>query len=205
MNAFYNRASFIKSVAKLNQLPKDEGYEVAFAGRSNAGKSSALNCLTQQRQLAKTSKTPGRTQLINLFQLDEHRRLVDLPGYGYAKVPIDMKIEWQKTLAKYLETRLCLKGLILLSDIRHPLKALDQIMIEWAVRSKLPIHILLTKSDKLKKGAAKKSLLETSRICKDYHSDITIQMFSSLNNSGLDECYHVLDEWFELGAQNKDR
>jgi len=115
----YTKAEFIKSAAKVSQLPPDLGYEVAFAGRSNAGKSSALNCLTSIKNLARTSKTPGRTQLINLFSLDDERRLVDLPGYGYAKVALKIKLEWQKNLAHYLETRQSLKGLVLLMDIRH--------------------------------------------------------------------------------------
>lgn len=115
----YSKAVFLKSAARVNQLPEDSGYEVAFAGRSNAGKSSALNCLTNNKNLARTSKTPGRTQLINLFSLDEQRRLVDLPGYGYAKVAMEVKLEWQKNLAHYLEARQCLRGLILLMDVRH--------------------------------------------------------------------------------------
>src|SRR5436190_8476218 len=120
----YAQAIFLKSAARVEQLPSDEGFEVAFAGRSNAGKSSALNCLTGIKNLARTSKTPGRTQLINLFSLDEARRLVDLPGYGYAKVALQIKMEWQKNLARYLEVRHSLKGLVLLMDIRHPLKDL---------------------------------------------------------------------------------
>ncbi|RJG41964.1 YihA family ribosome biogenesis GTP-binding protein, partial [Streptococcus pyogenes] len=137
----YSKAVFLKSAARVNQLPEDSGYEVAFAGRSNAGKSSALNCLTHNKNLARTSKTPGRTQLINLFSLDEQRRLVDLPGYGYAKVAMEVKLEWQKNLAHYLEARQCLRGLILLMDVRHPLKDLDQILVNWALHRELPVHI----------------------------------------------------------------
>src|SRR5262245_48745088 len=129
----YVKAVFLKSAARVSQLPPDLGYEVAFAGRSNAGKSSALNCLTGIKNLARTSKTPGRTQLINLFQLDEERRLVDLPGYGYAKVAMQVKMDWQQNLAHYLEVRNSLKGLVLLMDIRHPLKDLDKMMVDWAL------------------------------------------------------------------------
>src|SRR6186997_2086837 len=138
----YRRAQFLQSAALVKQMPTDLGYEIAFAGRSNAGKSSALNCLTGIRQLARTSKTPGRTQLINLFTLgDEAHRLVDLPGYGYAKVALQIKHDWQKNLAHYLEVRKSLKGLVLLMDIRHPLKDLDKMMIEWACDRELPVHI----------------------------------------------------------------
>ena len=131
LNPLYRQAQFLTSAAALNQLPPDEGIEVAFAGRSNAGKSTVLNVLTGQRQLARTSKTPGRTQLINLFTLDEHRRLVDLPGYGFAQVPQSVKLRWQETLSQYLEQRDCLKGLILLMDSRHPLQALDLNLLDW--------------------------------------------------------------------------
>ena len=125
----YRLATFLKSAALIKQLPHDNGYEVAFAGRSNAGKSTALNTLTIQKRLARTSKTPGRTQLINLFSLDDSRRLVDLPGYGYAEVPIKVKEEWQRTLARYLDVRTCLRGVVLLMDCRHPLQELDRNLI----------------------------------------------------------------------------
>ena len=139
----------------LAQCPNDDGCEIAFAGRSNAGKSSAINTLTRNKGLARTSKTPGRTQLINFFQLDEGKRLVDLPGYGYAKVPIAMKRKWDKHLAEYLQLRQSLAGLILLMDIRHPLQEFDLQMLNWAAQAGLPVHILLTKSDKLKRGPAR--------------------------------------------------
>ncbi|MES9938030.1 MAG: ribosome biogenesis GTP-binding protein YihA/YsxC, partial [Sedimenticola sp.] len=146
MNPFYHQARFLTSAAKLNQSPADEGIEVAFAGRSNAGKSSAINTLCQQRNLARTSKTPGRTQLLNFFTLDEQRRLVDLPGYGYAKVAEKVKLQWQKELAAYLEQRQSLRGIILLVDVRHPLKEFDQQMLDWSAQIDLPVHILLTKA-----------------------------------------------------------
>lgn len=190
-------AKFLKSAAKINQLPEDEGYEVAFAGRSNAGKSSALNCLTDIKQLARISKTPGRTQLINLFELDESRRLVDLPGYGYAKVPKAMKEEWQRTLGLYLESRQCLRGLILLMDIRHPLKELDEMMLHWAIDRELPTHILLTKADKLKRGI----INQTVKMVKERYQlaqGVSVQSFSSLKRQGVDEAHRVMRSWFEM-------
>ena len=148
----YPTASFIISAPTLALCPDDTGAEVAFAGRSNAGKSSAINALTQQNALARTSRTPGRTQLINFFSVmnDESRRLVDLPGYGYAKVPEAVKLEWQKHLAEYLRNRFSLRGLVLLMDVRHPLTEFDQMMLDYADQRGMPVHILLTKADKLK-------------------------------------------------------
>ena len=197
--SFYQQATFVLSAAKLNQLPEDIGYEVAFAGRSNAGKSSALNVITKNRGLAKTSKTPGRTQLINIFSLDEERRLIDLPGYGYAKVSQSIRYRWQETLAEYLETRQCLRGLILLMDIRHPLKELDQAMLNWGFMRGLPVHILLTKSDKLGRGAGLQVLNKITKELKDggLQEMITVQLFSSLNKSGVEEVYKTLDRWME--------
>jgi len=193
----YQQATFLKSAAKVSQLPADTGIEIAFAGRSNAGKSSALNCLTGIRQLARTSKTPGRTQLINLFTLeDEHHRLVDLPGYGYAKVALKIKEEWQRHLAHYLEVRQSLKGLILLMDIRHPLKDLDQMMIDWATSRELPVHILLTKSDKLSRNQAQSTVLQVTKHYELLKGLITVQAFSSLKKQGVDELLQVLDTWF---------
>jgi GTP-binding protein len=193
----YSKAVFLKSAARVNQLPDDSGYEVAFAGRSNAGKSSALNCLTTNKSLARTSKTPGRTQLINLFSLDEERRLVDLPGYGYAKVALQVKTEWQIHLAHYLEVRQCLKGLILLMDVRHPLKELDQMMIDWALNRELPVHILLTKADKLSKSETKNTVLKVRKHYELASHLISIQSFSSLKKEGLDELIQKLNQWYE--------
>ncbi|MFI4919450.1 MAG: ribosome biogenesis GTP-binding protein YihA/YsxC [Legionellales bacterium] len=196
----YSKAVFLKSAARVDQLPEDVGYEVAFAGRSNAGKSSALNCLTGIKSLARTSKTPGRTQLINLFTVDEQRRLVDLPGYGYAKVALQVKMEWQKHLAHYLEVRASLKGLILLMDVRHPLKDLDQMMIDWALNRELPVHILLTKSDKLSRSDVKSCVLKVSKHYQLAQHLITVQAFSSLQKSGVDELIAHLNQWMEFTA-----
>lgn len=193
----YSKAVFLKSAARVNQLPEDQGYEVAFAGRSNAGKSSALNCLTTIKNLARTSKTPGRTQLINLFSLDEQRRLVDLPGYGYAQVALQVKIEWQKHLAHYLEVRESLKGLVLLMDIRHPLKDLDQTMIDWALNRELPVHILLTKADKLSRSEVKNTLLKVRKHYELAAHLISLQSFSSLKKEGVDELIMQLNQWLE--------
>lgn len=193
----YPQTVFLKSAQRLEHLPPDEGCEVAFAGRSNAGKSSALNCLTANKQLARTSKTPGRTQLINLFSLDETRRLVDLPGYGYAKVPQQVKQVWQDTLAQYLETRQCLRGLILLMDCRHPLKDLDQRMIDWAITRPLSVHILLTKTDKLSRSAVNNALSEVRRHYQYVSEYVSVQAFSSHNKTGLDTLVKQLDDWFE--------
>ncbi|HAT1595886.1 TPA: ribosome biogenesis GTP-binding protein YihA/YsxC [Legionella pneumophila] len=193
----YSKAVFLKSAARVNQLPEDSGYEVAFAGRSNAGKSSALNCLTNNKNLARTSKTPGRTQLINLFSLDEQRRLVDLPGYGYAKVAMEVKLEWQKNLAHYLETRQCLRGLILLMDVRHPLKDLDQILVNWALHRELPVHILLTKSDKLSRSEVKNAVLKVRQYYELAEHLVSVQAFSSVKKDGVEELISLLDCWFE--------
>ncbi len=196
----YSQAVFLKSAARVNQLPDDVGYEVAFAGRSNAGKSSALNCLTGIKQLARTSKTPGRTQLINLFSLDESRRLVDLPGYGYAKVALQVKEDWQKHLAHYLEVRQCLRGLIVVMDCRHPLKELDQMMIDWALDREIPVHALLTKADKLNKSEAKNAVAKVKRQYQLLGDLVSAQTFSSLKKEGVDELITRLDSWFEWPA-----
>ncbi len=194
----YSKAVFLKSAARVSQLPDDSGYEVAFAGRSNAGKSSALNCLTGIKNLARTSKTPGRTQLINLFQLDEAHRLVDLPGYGYAKVALRVKMDWQENLAHYLEVRKSLKGLILLMDIRHPLKDLDVMMVDWALDRGLPVHILLTKSDKLSRSEIKNTVSKVRKYYELAQHLITVQSFSSLKKDGIGELIALLNQWMEF-------
>lgn len=190
----YNQATFVTSAANLAACPPESLAEVAFAGRSNAGKSSAINAITNQTRLARISKTPGRTQLINFFGLAEGRFLVDLPGYGFAKVPLSVKNKWQEELEKYLRRRQALCGLVLLSDIRHPLKEFDRMMIDWAVQSGLPLHLLLTKSDKLKRGAAQNTLLAVQKELKPF-SNVTVQLFSSLKNDGVTEVRAKLDEW----------
>ena len=189
------QATFIKSASQVEQCPLDRGFEVAFAGRSNAGKSSALNTLTHAR-LARTSKTPGRTQLINFFGLDEQRRLVDLPGYGYAKVPLALKEHWKEHLDAYLTGRDSLAGLVLVMDIRHPLSDFDRMMLEWSDVSGLPAHILLSKADKLAYGAAKNVLLKVQTIVrKEYGNRATVQLFSAPKRQGLEEAYEVLETW----------
>lgn len=191
----FRKAEFLTSAAKLEQCPEDIGYEVAFAGRSNAGKSSAINAMTDNGKLARTSKTPGRTQLINFFSLDDERRIVDLPGYGFAKVPVAVKDHWQRHLGHYLEERQCLRGLVLLVDIRHPLKEFDRMMIEWSRQGRLPIHILLTKADKLKKGPAKAAQLSVQREVASLGDLATVQTFSSLKRTGVDVLRNQLNGW----------
>ena len=182
----------------MSNAPADFGCEVAFAGRSNAGKSSAINALTSNTKLARTSRTPGRTQLINFFTVADQIRLVDLPGYGFAKVPLKVKQEWNKQLERYLQLRQSLKGLILLMDIRHPLKDYDRQMIEWAVKSEMPVHILLTKSDKLKRGPAKSALFAVQKELQKHERWISIQLFSSLSHDGMDELQRTLNWWLTL-------
>ncbi|RRJ82554.1 ribosome biogenesis GTP-binding protein YihA/YsxC [Aestuariirhabdus litorea] len=191
----YRAASYLKSSPTLALCPPDQGLEVAFAGRSNAGKSSALNALTESSKLARTSKTPGRTQMINFFELDQYRRLVDLPGYGYAKVPEAMKIEWQKHLDEYLSGRQSLCGIVLLMDIRHPLKEFDLTLLNWAHSCQLPAHILLTKADKLKYGAAQKALMEVRKHCKAMPA-VSVQCFSAPKGTGIPELTRQLNQWF---------
>lgn len=194
----YAKTHFILSAPDISHLPVDSGVEIAFAGRSNAGKSSALNTLTNQKGLARTSKTPGRTQLINLFEVEENCRLVDLPGYGYAQVPEAIKRKWQKSLGEYLQKRESLKGLVVLMDIRHPLKDLDQQMIEWAVSVDIPIMLLLTKADKLASGAQKKQVNMVKEAILPFQGDITVAPFSSPKRIGLEALKQKLDEWFSL-------
>ncbi len=194
----FQSAEFITSAPSLKQCPDDVGCEVAFAGRSNAGKSSAINTLTRNKNLARTSKTPGRTQMINFFQLGEDQRLVDLPGYGYAKVPVAMKAQWDRHMAEYLQARKSLGGLILLMDIRHPLQDYDRQMLNWAAQAGLPVHVLLTKSDKLKRGPAQSTLLKVESFLREMDPGITlltVQTFSSLKKLGLPELEAQLNHW----------
>ena len=207
----YSQAEFLISAPDLRRCPVDAGLEIAFAGRSNAGKSSALNRLTEQAKLARTSKTPGRTQLINFFTVADQKRLVDLPGYGFAKVPLAVKKTWEKNLTEYLNNRKSLCGCLLLVDIRHPLQVFDQNFIGWAVDIGLPLHILLTKADKLKRGAAKSAMLNIRKTIQDeYASDrLSIQTFSSLNGAGTAELTQLLNSWFNantpIGMEEKGR
>lgn len=190
------QTQFETSAATLAQCPPEAGIEVAFAGRSNSGKSSALNTLVDHSGLARTSKTPGRTQLINFFSMNEQWKLVDLPGYGYAKVPERLKKEWQANMGEYLEKRECLAGLILVMDVRHPLKEFDVMMLDWARHYDMPVHILLSKSDKLKRGPANNALFAVKKAVKEYGDKISVQLFSSLNKSGVDQAKAVLSAWF---------
>ena len=190
----FSQTQFLTSASALSECPADSEAEVAFAGRSNAGKSSAINSICSQSGLARTSKTPGRTQLINFFAIEPASYLVDLPGYGFAKVPLKVKNRWQKELEKYLSLRKPLVGLILLTDIRHPLKDHDLVMIDWAVKSSLPLHLLLTKSDKLKKGAAQNALLKVRAQTENF-PNVTVQLFSSLKTIGIAEAREVITGW----------
>ena len=168
---------------------------MAFAGRSNAGKSSAINSLTGNPKLARTSRTPGRTQLINFFSLSETQRLVDLPGYGFAKVPLAVKQEWTKQLENYLQKRQSLRGLVLLMDVRHPLQTFDQQMLTWAITAGMPVHILLTKADKLKNGPARNTLLQVQKELRQHGDLVSVQLFSALKHSGHKELIAVLNAW----------
>lgn len=197
------QTTFLTSAPTLKLCPDDMGAEVAFAGRSNAGKSTAINTLTNQKQLARASKTPGRTQMINFFAVrGADKRLVDLPGYGYAAVPEAMKQKWQKELENYLVRRQSLKGLILLTDIRHPLQYFDEQMLHWAKDGGLFVHVLLTKSDKLKFGAAKTTLLQTQKTLERLQLPFSIQLFSSLHKSGVDELAQVIGDLLQLADED---
>jgi GTP-binding protein len=198
-----SKATFTISAPDIRRLPEDTGIEVAFAGRSNAGKSSALNTLTNQKSLARTSKTPGRTQLINVFEVSDTQRLVDLPGYGFAKVPLEMKKKWQKALGEYLEKRDSLKGLVVLMDIRHPLKDLDRNLIEWAAESNLPVLALLTKSDKLSQGKASAEVLKVKKNLAPLNADIKVQAFSSLKRTGAEQANKIICDWLSTGTNEE--
>ena len=195
MSLPFDTTHFLTSAATMAQCPADHGFEFAFCGRSNAGKSSAINYVTRQGKLAKTSKTPGRTQLINFFTLGDQQRLVDLPGYGFAKVPLAVKKKWNQQLERYLQHRQSLRGLIMLMDIRHPLTEPDQQMLGWAITAAMPVHILLTKSDKLKRGPAQSALLSVRAQLSDHAELVSVQLFSSLKNIGVTELGRQLNRW----------
>ena len=198
--SWLRQAEFLMSAPRLELCVDDSGFEIAFAGRSNAGKSSAINTITNQRQLARASKRPGRTQMINFFTLgNPDQRLVDLPGYGYAAVPEAMKLIWQKELERYLIERKSLTGLILLMDIRHPLKDFDQMMLQWAKSRGLFVHILLTKSDKLNRGPANNTLLAVQKQLKSEGLNFSIQLFSALREQGLHDLARVLADRLHYG------
>ena len=201
MQNSYRKAKFLLSCPSLKGCPDDNGYEVIFAGRSNAGKSSAINTLTEQKKLAKVSRTPGRTQHLVFFELDEQRRLVDLPGYGYAKVPDAVKQKWNQNMSEYFDNRNCLKGAILVMDCRHPLKPFDEMMLQWCINNDIDANILLTKSDKLKKGAASSTKLAVKNAVKEF-PNINVQLFSSLKKEGVSELCKYLDKIFELNNES---
>jgi GTP-binding protein len=201
-NPVYYKAHFITSAAKFAQCPKDSTVEVAFAGRSNAGKSSAINTITRQKRLARTSKTPGRTQLINYFALDQGQYLVDLPGYGYAKVPPEIKKQWQKNIENYFQKRRQLKCLIVVMDCRHPLTEHDWQLIEWCQESSVALHCLLTKSDKLSRNEAMKTLFSVQKQLESNAIESTLQLFSASKKTGVDDAHELLDHYFVENATN---
>ncbi|MCG6862314.1 MAG: ribosome biogenesis GTP-binding protein YihA/YsxC [Chromatiaceae bacterium] len=200
MDPFYQRACFAATAARMDLAPPDTGWEVAFAGRSNAGKSSAINAICHQKQLARTSKTPGRTQQLVFFALDEARRLVDLPGYGYAKVSASVKHQWQRLMADYLEQRQSLAGVVLVMDIRHPLTAFDLQMLEWARRINLELLLLLTKSDKLKSGPARMELDRVRKALSEDGTRVQVELFSAQTRMGIEPVHRLLDRWLGIQA-----
>ena len=199
MSLFQN-ISFYTTVNQLRDLPRASGVEVAFAGRSNAGKSSAINTLAKRDRLAYVSKTPGRTQHINFFRVGDDNFLVDLPGYGYAKVPLAIRQHWEHLLSTYLQTREVLYGMVLIMDIRHPMTKLDLQMLEWFSLTKKPVHILLTKSDKLSRRQAIYALKEVSCFLTERYPQCTAQLFSSMLASGVEEATTILTDWFRSGS-----
>ncbi len=195
---YYNNAEFLLSVNNWSQLPNDSAIEIAFAGRSNAGKSSAINTISNIKSLCRTSKTPGRTQMINYFSIDPQRHLVDLPGYGYAKVPIKVKQHWQNLLERYLIERSALKGVMMIMDVRRPFTEYDVLMLQWCQKADMSAHILLTKSDKFKRGAAQNILFKVQKTIQSEYPGTTAQLFSALKKTGVDEARDVLNGWFEI-------
>lgn len=196
MNPYYQAARFLTAATRIEQAPEDYGREVVFAGRSNAGKSSAINALCHQKALARTSKTPGRTQQLIFFALDSERRLVDLPGYGYARVSEAVKLEWQTHMANYLERRRSIAGLVIVMDIRHPLAEYDRQMLAWARRAGRPVLLLLTKADKLKRGAVQSTRLAVTREMAD--RGVHVEAFSSMDRTGVETVQSILDTWLQV-------
>lgn len=194
----FNSARFLQSASKLSNSPAETEIEIAFAGRSNAGKSSAINALCNNKKLARTSKTPGRTQLINFFSLSDARvRFVDLPGYGYAKVSLDLKEAWGRHLDDYLQNRTCLSALVLIMDIRKPLTDFDRMLLDWSHRSQMPTLILLTKADKLKRGAAKQAYFKVVKELEAHDVILSVQLFSSLNKDGVEASRQCINRFCE--------
>ena len=194
-DGFFQRATFLKSAPKMAHLPPDSGYEVAFLGRSNAGKSSAINAVTGQKSLARTSRTPGRTAALNLFSFDDERRLVDVPGFGFAKVSASMRVSWSNLINSYVEQRACLRGVVLVMDIRHPLQPQECQLIDWSIAANLPIHIILTKADKLSKHGAK---LVEQRVRQQIDPAITVGLFSAKDRVGVSALREHLGRWYVL-------
>ena len=204
MSDLYRHARFLVSVPKLKLAPADTGIEVAFAGRSNAGKSSAINTITSQKALARTSKTPGRTQHLVFFEIDEARRFVDLPGYGYAKVPQQIQKQWRIAMEQYFTKRTSLRGIFLIMDIRHPMTPFDLQMIKWCGHCEKRLHLVLTKSDKIAFGAAKTTILQIKKALAENNFRASVQLFSALKHVGIEEAHQVLNAWFELEPERAD-
>ena len=200
----FRRTTFVTSAPDISKLPNDVGAEIAIIGRSNSGKSSSINAICDQKTLAKTSRTPGRTRLINLFKVNEGNYLVDLPGYGYAQVPEQMKRQWQKAMTDYLQQRKCLCGLVVTMDIRTPLRDHDRMIIDWSIAANLPCLILLTKADKFGVNKRKEMVGEVKTQLSEFGGNFTIIAFSALRKIGIDETRNVLKNWFTLFHTNDD-
>ena len=200
----FRRTTFVTSAPDISKLPNDVGAEIAIIGRSNSGKSSSINAICDQKALAKTSRTPGRTRLINLFKVNEGKYLVDLPGYGYAQVPEQMKRQWQKAMTDYLQQRKCLCGLVVTMDIRTPLRDHDRMIIDWSIAANLPCLILLTKADKFGVNKRKEMVGEVKTQLSEFGGNFTIIAFSALRKIGIDETRNVLKNWFTLFHTNDD-
>lgn len=197
----FRKTVFVTSAANINQLPPDHGIEIAFVGRSNSGKSSSINAICGQKNLAKTSRTPGRTRLINLFKADTGKYLVDLPGYGYAAVPRKLKQEWQKSMTEYLQKRASLRGLVITMDIRTPLRDHDRLILDWSTAANLPALILLTKADKLGINVRREAVKEVLTLLSEFRGNFQVIAFSALKGIGVEEASDVLRRWFEISPE----
>ena len=197
MTISFGNARFITGAYKLQQCPPDTGAEVAIAGRSNAGKSSAVNAITASKGLARTSKQPGRTQQINYFELGEQQYMVDLPGYGFARVPPKLRQHWDLTLSDYFESRNSLRGLVVIMDVRHPLRDLDLQLIEWVDQLGIPVHCVLTKADKQSNGKNAATLQAARKMLEQFNQQIKVQLFSSVDGRGVEEVKQVMRNWLE--------
>ena len=194
----FRKTHFVTSAAKLSQLPDDNGSEIAFIGRSNSGKSSSLNAICDQKHLAKTSRTPGRTRLINLFEVAPGKTLVDLPGYGYAAVPETMKKQWQDSLTQYLQKRRALRGIVITMDIRTPLRDHERLILDWSVAANLQTLILLTKADKFGVNKRREAMGELKVQLSEFGGNFTVIPFSALKKIGIDEARTILNRWFSM-------